>query len=77
MANEAINNSFKSGAHYANNKTLALNNMSISQDENENGNVIISRLQSKSRNETLYRVYTRKLNRELSIGLSILYTKSL
>jgi len=51
--------------------------MSISQDENENGNVIISRLQSKSRKETLYRVYTRKLNRELSIGLSILYTKSL
>ena len=77
LANEAINNSFKSGAHYANNKALALNNMSISQGENENSNVIISRLQSKSRKGTLYRVYTRKLNRELSTGLSILYTRSL
>ena len=77
MANEAINNSFKSGAHYANNKTLALNNMSISQDENENGNVIISRLQSKSRKETLYRVYTRKLNKKLCTRLFILYTKFL
>jgi len=44
LANEAINNSFKSRAHYANNKALALNNMPVAQGENEDGNVMISRL---------------------------------
>ena len=37
--------------------------------------VIISRPQSGLRKGTLYRVYTRELNRELSTGLSTLYTK--
>ena len=38
--------------------------------------VMISRSQSRSRRETLYRVYTRELNRELYTGLSTLYTET-
>ena len=37
--------------------------------------VMISRPQSGSRKETLYRVYTRELDRELYTGLSTLYIK--
>ena len=37
---------------------------------------MISKTESRLRKETLYKVYTRELDKELYTELSILYTKS-